>query len=617
VGDKNMYYNGKYKGQMVNGVPMGDPLTKTNLSLAHPICDRYAKLKLGRKVISMGVGNGDDGNRIAAGPDRHKYFEYFLEGATLLGYKRSDLDTFVTQDWGTYCEEVFRFPIDRFHTVKNANRLKDSRISPYLDHPKGRLIIDTKKDRQDYSSDPKGKYTLLGKELEYVAKDSQTGINFLYSVSSACQDVGLGLRDRPEPVFLPRQIFGSGKIAPNWDVHSWHKAILSQRRWCKNVIAEVMREAIGELKPNITELRGVVRDTTHFEKEGIVETLTIPEDHPIKKYRVVKREETSLFPPGTLEQLQRNKVLVPETEVKKYYLFHERMAALDQVSTNGADLFEVLKVTALVLKDYTDGEVLEIVGKFVKKFKDAPWLLRYNSDQDLYPEELISILAQSDPLRVRMPEFRYLQRFRKRPKPDSPYQREVATLSRWFDNNYEDVIAGRTFELPPVNIIEDDPIILLNIQRMSEKLIIIVTDDRKLARLAARKFPSKIIGRIAIVDWVFHSMDYTGFKTAIHVVMPVTVEILVDQGSLETYMETKLMMPMANYSLGISVSDPLQREWSGDVWRLPPITQAQIYKNRRPRARVSVENVLDKIEILSKMSSTITRAVYNPPINDR
>jgi hypothetical protein len=85
VGDKNMYYNGKYKGQMVNGVPMGDPLTKTNLSLAHPICDRYAKIKLARKVISMGVGNGDDGNRIAAGPDRHKYFEYFLEGAALLG----------------------------------------------------------------------------------------------------------------------------------------------------------------------------------------------------------------------------------------------------------------------------------------------------------------------------------------------------------------------------------------------------------------------------------------------------------------------------------------------------------------------------------------------------
>jgi hypothetical protein len=377
-----------------------------------------------------------------------------------------------------------------------------------------------------------------------------------------------------------------------------------------------MREALGDIAPNMTELRGVVRDTTHFEKEGIVETLTIPEDHPIKKYRVVKREETSLFPPGTLEQLQRNKVLVPETEVKKYYLFHERIANLDQDCVN-ADLFEILKTTAYVVKDYSSEEILDIVSRFVTKFKATPWLLRYSSDQDLYPEELISILARSDPLRVDMPEFGYIKRFNRRPKPDSPYQREVRNLSEWFDNNYEDVIAGREYSLPPVNIIEDDPIIILGISRMPEKMVVIVTDDRKLAKLAARKFPDKIIGRISIVDWVFHSMDYTGFKRAIHVVMPTTVEILIDQGSLETYMETKLMMPLANYSLGISVSDPLQREWSGDVWRLPPITQAEIYRNRRPRVTVTIENVLDKIEILSRMNSNISRAVYNPPSQAR
>jgi hypothetical protein len=374
-----------------------------------------------------------------------------------------------------------------------------------------------------------------------------------------------------------------------------------------------MREALGEVPTKITELRGVIRDTTHFEKEGIVETMEIPQDHPIKKYLIIKKEQASLFPPGTLEVLQRNKVLVPETEVKKYYLFHERLARLDQVVAS-SDLFDLVKTTAYNISDFSDEKLHEVVLRFVDKFKRSPWLLRYSADQDLYPEELISILAQSDPLRVRMPEFTYLNRFRRRPKADSPYQREVANLATWFQDNYEDIIGGREYSLPPVNIIEDDPIIILNIQRMSEQFVIIVTDDVKLCRLAARKFPEKILGRISVVDWVFHSMDYSGFLNAIKTVIPVTTEIIIDQGSLETYMETNLMMPVANYSLGISTIDPLQREWSGDVYRLPMPTQSQIYAKRRPRATVTRENVLDKIQILSRMNSILSRAVYNPPI---
>jgi hypothetical protein len=85
VGPKDLYMNKVKVGTMVRGIPMGDPLTKTNLSLAHPICDRYAKLKIGRRVITVGTGNGDDGNIIAAGPYRQKYIDEFCCAAAMLG----------------------------------------------------------------------------------------------------------------------------------------------------------------------------------------------------------------------------------------------------------------------------------------------------------------------------------------------------------------------------------------------------------------------------------------------------------------------------------------------------------------------------------------------------
>jgi hypothetical protein len=602
VGTKYLYRNKEYIGEMVRGIPMGDPLTKTNLSLAHPVCDRYAKLKLGRRIITVGTGNGDDGNIIAAGPNRFKYFEDFCEAAEMLGYQVSKLDTFVTPDWGTYCEEVFRVPIDRFHTVKLGNRLKDSRISPYLDHPKGRLIIDTRKDRKDFSSDPKGKYTLLGKEMEYVNKDGSSGIGFLYSVSSAMQDICLGLRNRYEPVYLPRQVFGVGKPPSQWSVTSWHNAIKSQRQWPRRTTIAVMKELLGDTKKLLTQLRGVVREQPHFAGEGVVEVLKIPDDDPIKRHRIIKADEWKLFPPGVVEKLVNGNRLVRESKLSGYYLFHRRMTGILEKQV---DLFEVARSLSTETAPFPEEEELSVLRRFSKAFSDKPWLLRQEMEEDLYTEGIIKIMADADPLRVDM-ELGYLKRFQSRVRSDTPYKREMDLLENWFYDNYEQILRGeRPDGPPPTGIISDDEVILDIIVNGQISNYLIVSDDIRMARKAARMRPDKLIMRVSCHDWVHQSAPSRQYHEILLAALGTPCEILIDQGSLDTFNDST----GATYSMGVPVIDPLIREWSGDVPRRPPKQQSEIYSRFRARPKITTDLLFDTIQVMSRKGTFMRKRV--------
>jgi len=193
---------------------MGDPLTKTNLCLAHPVCDLYALIKTQARY-SYEKGNGDDTSGLS---DHPGYAEAHAECASLLGYERSPLDDVVTTDWGIYSEEYYHVPVHRHNTCKWGTRFKNSLLLPYLDVPKIRIMIDTQKDRIDFSSDPRGKATLLGHDAEYFNEKDPGPQQTIFSIASAFQDVGLALIDSPYPLYLPRQVFGVGRAPPQWAV---------------------------------------------------------------------------------------------------------------------------------------------------------------------------------------------------------------------------------------------------------------------------------------------------------------------------------------------------------------------------------------------------------------
>jgi hypothetical protein len=594
IGDKHLFRGKKEVGLAVNGIPMGDPLTKTNLSLAHPICMRYALYKLGRRIPTIGTGNGDDGIQIAAGPMRYDYFRYFLDGMAMLGYNESAKDTFITDDWMTYCEEVFRIPVDRFHTVNLGVRLKDSRISPYLDHPKGRIILDTKKDRTDYSSTPQGKYTMMGKEIEYVMKDSTTGINFLYSVSSACQDICLGLVDRREPVYLPRQIFGIGKTPVKWNTTSWFNALINSKRWPRFLTVTTMKELLGEREPFYTTLRGVSRDNFHFSDEVVVERLQIKEDDPIQQYRAIKKTDWEKFPTGVLDKLISGGRLVRQSKICGLYLFHKRMCGILEEEQ---DLFETAEQMTSEVIDYPEEEVLETVKRFANKYSCSPWLLRARMEEDLYFPNLLDILAKADPLRVDL-DLNYLSRFKRRPKSDSPHERAMDNLETWFYDNVHEILEGRSVTIPPREQLADDDLICLEISNNSWQVVLIVTDDIKLVRRAANQFPEKVILQIGCRPWVFFSADATVFASHIQGMLSVEPEIIIDHGSLDTFMART----GATYSMGIPVDDPLIREWSGDVPRRVNIGTMR-YKPRPHLTRSVVADVINMVTPPTNLSA--------------
>jgi hypothetical protein len=357
-----------------------------------------------------------------------------------------------------------------------------------------------------------------------------------------------------------------------------------------------MKEMLGDTKQLLTELRGVVREQPHFAGEGVVEVLSIPEDDPIKRFRIIKKSDWEEFPPGVVEKLVNGNRLVRESKLSAYYLFHRRMTGILEQQV---DLFEVARSLSTETAPFSSQEERDVITRFVRTYRDKPWLLRKEMSEDLYPEEIIKIMADADPLRVDM-ELGYMKRFTSRPRSDTPYKRDLDQLQAWFDDNYEDVLAGvRPEDPPPQAIISDDEIIIDIIVNGKFKNYLIVTDDIRMARKAARMSPEKLIMRVSCHDWVHHSAPDRQYKEVLEPALRSHTEILIDGGSLETFNDST----GATYSYGVPVIDPLIREWSGDVARRPPKQQAEIYSKFRARPKITESLLFDTIEVMSSKGS--------------
>jgi hypothetical protein len=575
-GPKDIYINGKFNSVQVNGIPMGDPLTKTNLSLAHPICEAYAsKLEPAVKVVHD--GNGDDTAIILGSDDTQKimrWVSYFNKAAAMLGYDLSEDDFFVTSSWGTYCEEVFHIPLDRFNTVRTASKLKDNRLLPYLDHPKMRLVIDTRKDRRDYSSVKDGKYTLLGKDTEYAEQGVE---GHLFQVASVMQDICLGLRYERRPVYLPRQIFSVGKMPAFWNTESWANSIYSQIPKVSNVTVTALREILGDLPKNLTNMRSVKSMERHFDSEAVTEVFQIPEDDPIKNFIIVPRDLAHKIPPGVLDRLVQSKHLTTSSEVEALYLYMKRIETLSQ-EVLGTDLMEMVFSRCTEMKNYTLPETREVCERFKDEFYKKRWAIRPLLDVDYYFTEDIDEFRGSDPRNVDIPEFDYIKRFGKRIPPDTPKRRAEEELYLWFVEWRQAILNDEFYELPPLQLLEDDPFILQKISVASEEVIIIVTDDRKLTRLASNKFLDKMICRISVHNWLLMDAMEKPVLDVIKKDLKVDGLILVDEGSLDTFLWKTDIDPLAypRWDERIDMKPPRTQEDIYNVY-LPPLTTANIY----------------------------------------
>jgi hypothetical protein len=550
LGDKRLYVKGEYVGDMVNGIPMGDPLTKTDITLVHPIADMYATIKTESRAIM--TGNGDD---IAGIIEDESYALAHQEATTMLGYDTSVLDTAVTDDWGTYCEEWYHKPVSPINTCKWGSRLKNSLLLPYLDVPKIRTIIATEKDREDFSSDPRGKVTLLGKDQEYFHSSDPGPYSTIYSIASAFQDVCLSTVDSPYPMFLPRQFNGIGKAPPDWEVESWMNVLRHSRKWISKYYLYAMDEIItGD--PDITDLRAAKKESNHFGREALVEFLEIPEDDPIKEYILIRKDQWSEWPEGVLTKLVTLGYLVTESQLQKYYLFQKRLEGLNQDIEH--DLFEVVKAKMVDLPDIDveSEDARDVVTRFSDMYRDAPFRLGVGREENLYNVSILEKMDNGNPLKVTGSGFPMLDKFSKRLPPTNLYTLRGAELYKWFAHSWGPWRAGeKIFKPPPQDILEDDPIIIREISEGGADIFIIATDDLRLYRHCLNKFEDTWIFRISAIHYLQSNtwrMENNGDITYDDLMTKlfneeygckVNVSVLVDQGSIETFLNKYVPSP--------------------------------------------------------------------------
>lgn len=564
VSPKELYISGKHVGTLRRGIPMGDPLTKTNLSLAHPTCDLYARLKTG--ALAYEEGNGDDTVAITDDP---AYAEAHQEAATMLGYEYSPLDSCVTEDWGTYCEEWFHLPVDQINTCKWGNRFKNTNLLPYLDVPKIRTLIATEKDREDFSSDPKGKVTLLGHDQEYISRMDPGPFSTIFSVCSAIQDVSLATIDQDVPLFLPRQINGIGKPPPEWNVESWMNVLKRSRPWVAKYYLTVMQDII-QGTDRLSGYRGTFKETNHFQKEMMVEMFRIPKDDPIRKYHVLSPEEWREFPEGVILKLVTLGYLVPESKIAKYYLFQQRISSLEQ-DLPEADLFEVVKRKMIQYPtiDVESSLARDIVERFSEDYRDQPYQLNIGREEDLYHSKAIEELGEGDPLRVSH-DFPLIKKFVRRERPDTKYEEQGLLLYQWFMGADLARRRGMPTGVPPSDILQDDPLIVQAIYDGGHDIHIIATDDIRLYRLCLNKFPDTWVFRISCLHYLQTSqwcakegLDYQEEMTrrfqSLYPNLMGTVGVHVDKGNVESYMAQFIQAPDTTGSYWTTEGIPWRR----------------------------------------------------------
>jgi len=496
LGPKEIFYKGKSRGFIKKGILMGDPLTKTNLSLAHPVCDLYARLKT--HALCLERGNGDD---TAAFTDSPEYAEAHTEAAEMLGYEQDPLDFVVSKTWGIYSEELFHVPTSRANTCKWGTRFKNSKLLPYLDLPKIRVMLATCKDKIDFSSDPRGKVTLLGHDEEYIDRNDPSPLKTIFAIASGVQDIQLATIDYPVPLFLPRQVNGVGKPPPFWSVDSYLNILKRCTPWHRKYYLTVMDEYIRGIE-GITGHRGALKEHNHFSKEMMVELFEIPQDSKLRKHLMVERDQWSLYPQGVLAKLVTLGYLVPETKLAKYYLFQERLNKLEQDTQR--DLFEVVKAEMVRYPDVDPEREEQLVSKFVMTYRDTPYQLKFDRREPLYSQDVIRLLDSGNPLTVTSSGYSLIDRFKRRIPPDTEYQLRGRDLYDYFLGVHHAIRHGQLDRIddPPQDILEDDPIIIQKVSNETSHLIVIVTDDQKLYRLLLNKFPSKSISRMSVTHFL-------------------------------------------------------------------------------------------------------------------
>jgi len=159
-------------------------------------------------------------------------------------------------------------------------------------------------------------------------------------------------------------------------------------------------------------------------------------------------------------------------------------------------------------------------------------------------------------------------------RPSTPYEEDGAYLWQWFQGAFISKTRGLEYGLPPTDILEDDPILIQKIGNGGADIFILATDDVKLFRLAKNRFPDQWLWRVSplqylqtntyLIENLGKDADYDEALSDLFYQefgKRTTIELLVDKGSVESYLNKYFEAPGGVYWQTVGIP------WRADIKR--------------------------------------------------
>jgi hypothetical protein len=517
-----LMYNGSEICRTSRAALMGDPGTKVLLTCLNLAAIQATKLK-STWVFARCVG--DD---LAAIVPSVESANFLLDTIKSWDMMISEDDTYVG-DHVFFTEELITIPRSIHDTIDAMKKSRRWGRSIYTDSVKIRLLLDVKKNRDDYSYTPSGRISQLGKDITYLKEKSDP--TALFHLGSMIQDVTLHTEDHDGAVYFPAHIIGEGKpplfmnprnVLRFWLVQNRTRLLMPTLTVATEALYYKEDRGLGSRRSDI--LLNASVGMRHSKLEAWRVTFKPVDDPLILSTEMPSVPRYEKFTAKIYNRLSQ--FVISEKEI------NGAVAKREFIENLLNDTVEPVREFRLI---DTEPNELPITPDELSEFFRV-WLSDPNSFRAITLERYFDresaekVIGERYPLTVRLPISPIYTNFRLKPKADRLEDHQGAQLYEWLQTALRE--PGNVQDIPRNNLSDDE--IILDDLYLNHPIFFLVTNDKKLAQALsnARALHDRTFRtyRIACATWAQGKWDYKSFGSPMDF-----NNVEVDMGSVQAY----------------------------------------------------------------------------------
>jgi hypothetical protein len=485
-----------------------------------------------------------------------------------------------------FTEELIRVPLHISDTIDRIKKTRKWGRSIYVDGIKIRLLIDVRKNRDDYSYSPTGRISQFGKDMSFLKKRSDP--RALFHLGSMIQDVCLHTDTHDGAVYFPHHIIGEGKPPLFDNPRNVLRFWLRQNNGAH--MASLLRIAVESLFYRTDRGLGSVRSDLllnasvgmrHSKNEAWRVTFKPIDDESFKIHQLPSVPRYEKFTAPILSRL--SEFIISEREIVGAQAKSEFITSLLEERD--------VPIRPFRLIDIEPGEIpatTEEIKEFFKVWLNDPNSFRAIKLERYYDREAVEdLLGERYPLSVPLklePSFTIL---RERPRKDKLEDHEAVALYEWLKKAYSD--PENVVDIPRENLSDDE--FILDDLYLNRPIIFLVSDDIKLARALSRMRAlhdhTYRTYRLDCHLWSKGGWTHKNFNCE----FMTDLNVEVDMGSVTSYFQNLTIdedtAAKAYAAIGAGSSILLKRGTDIRTLRIPDIKPGQKYE--RPSLKPVVE----------------------------